>query len=536
MKFCFHVLKSSFTTVCLCAIMVLMASVSSAQISQTKRYELTQKGNDEMFTIISLKEKGLALVRGKNKYDEGKQKWDVILLDTALQEKFNFEILVKERYPLVGYEFVDDGHLYLLFRTGETNRNSLELIDLSLSEGRELGRYEIKPELDFKITHFNKAGQSMVLGGYVNNEPAILLYTMAENQIKVVPGFFQKDNELVELRVNQNQTFNVVIIDRSQRSERKLVFKIFDESGKMLLEDIVPIAEERTLQTAISSSLQREELLIMGSWGERQGKQSTGFFSLAVDPFSEQKINYLTFGQLEHFTDYINPKRAERIKESALEAATNGKIPSFSTHVMPYRIEEHKEGYLMLSEVYQPTTQSSSYYSNPYGPGGYGPYAYNSYFPGYYPGMRMYRPYNYGNNVRNTDEIKTYAGVLTAFDPAGQLKWDFSFKLDELKKLSLEQVTDFYYNGGNVYFVYKKESEIRYKIINDDDGTAKEDVAKIMTKFPEDEIRSDRNYEDGIKHWTGNTFYVWGYQTVRNVTHADDRIRDVFFINKVVVD
>jgi hypothetical protein len=64
----------------------------------------------------------------------------------------------------------------------------------------------------------------------------------------------------------------------------------------------------------------------------------------------------------------------------------------------------------------------------------------------------------------------------------------------------------------------------------------REGVEKIMTKYPEDEIRSDRNFEDGIKHWTGNTFYVWGYQTVRNVTHSDDRNREVFFINKVVVE
>jgi hypothetical protein len=536
MELCICFFKKFLTPVLVCVVAVTVVITSEGQIVQTRRYEQVQKSSDEMFSIISLNEQGLALVRSKNKYDEGKQKWDVILLDTAFQEKFSFDILVKERYPLVGYEFVGDSHLYLLFRTGETNRNSLELIDLSISEGRELARYEIKPELDFKITHFNKAGQSMVLGGYVNNDPTVLLYNMAENQIKVVPGFFQKDNELVELRVNQNQTFNVVIIDRSSRSERKLIFKTFDDTGKLLLEDIVPIGEDRTLQTAISSSLHREELLILGTWGERQGKQSNGYFALSVDPFSEQKINYLSFGQLNHFTDYMNQKRADRIKESALEAATNGKIPSFSTYVMPFRLEEHKSGYLMLSEVYQPSTPANSYYNNPYGPYSYNPYSYSPFWPGYYPGMRMYRPYSYGNNVRNTDEIKIYASVLTAFDPSGQLKWDYSFKLDELKKLSLEQASDYYYDGMNVYFFYKKESEIRYKVIDDDEGMVKEGVEKVLTKYPEDEIRSDRNYEDGIRHWTGNTFYVWGYQTLRNVNHSDDRIRDVFFITKLVVE
>jgi hypothetical protein len=67
------------------------------------------------------------------------------------------------------------------------------------------------------------------------------------------------------------------------------------------------------------------------------------------------------------------------------------------------------------------------------------------------------------------------------------------------------------------------------------DGAAKESSQKIRLSDPADEIRSENESEDGIKHWTGNTFYMWGYQTIRNV-HKDDRVRDVFYINKVVVE
>jgi hypothetical protein len=516
-------------------IIITMTGVfSHAQIIQTHRYEKNQKGSDEFFTVISLEEKGIALIREKNKYESGKQKWDVILLDTALQEKFAFDVLVHERHPMIGYEYAGN-QLFLLFRTGDNNKSDLELIEININEGRESQRYDIKTDLDFKITHFNKVGNGIVLGGYVSNEPAVLLYTMPDKQMKIVPGFFQKENELVELRVNQNQTFNVVIIDRSDRNDRKLVFRTFDETGKLLLEDLVSIGDDHTLQTAISSSLKREDLLILGSWGERQGKQSTGIFSLPIDPFSDQKINYLSFGQLNHFTDYLSSKRAERIKENAKEAADNGKIPAFSTYVLPYRVEEHKDGYLLLAEVYNPTNPGNSYYSNPYGPNSFNPYYYNPFWPGYYPGMRMYRPYSYGNNVRNAEEIKTQSSVLMAFDPSGKLKWDYSFKLDDVKKLSVEQVSDYYYDGSTVYFFYKDESEIKWKMISQDEGLVKEGVEKVMLDSPQDELRSDRDYEEGIRQWVGNTLYVWGYQTIRNNTH-DDRVRDVFFINKVVVE
>lgn len=519
-------------------LLLTLGCISSyAQPRQTHRFEAKQKNSDEYYSIIPLKEEGLALLREKNKYTGGKRHWELILLDTALQERKTFDVEVEHRYPLIGYEHTK-GSLYLLYRTGENNRNSFELINIDLEEGKESSRNEIKPELDFKLTHFSKVGSTMALGGYVSNEPAVLLYSMDDNQIKVVPGFFQKDNELIDLRVNQNQTFNAVIVDRSTRSERKLIFRTFDQTGKLLLEDVVPIEEDRSLQTSISSTLEREDLAILGTWGDRQSKQSTGFFSLPVDPFNEQKINFIAFGELEHFTDYLNPKRAQRIKENTHEDVLAGRKPSFTAYVMPFRLQEYKKGYLLLAEVYHPSNNVNPYYNSPYSNPYYSSpyYYYNPFWPGYYPGMRMYRPYAYGNNVRNSDEIKTHASVLIAFDANGKPVWDHSIKLDEIKKPALEQVADYYYNDDEVYFIYKKESELLIRIINTNDGSSKEITEKIRLNDPVEEIRSDKDYEDGVRHWVGNSFYVWGYQTIRNVQLKDERIRDVFYINKVVVD
>lgn len=516
------------------SVFIFSNSYLHAQLRQTHRFETKQKGNDENFSIISLKEEGLALLRERQKYEDGKQLWELILLDTALQQKAAIDLPIEPRHPFVGYEYVP-GYLCLLYRTGETNKNSFELIDLNIAEGKENKRYDIRPELDFKLSHFSKAGSNIVMGGYVSNEPAVLLYNLNENQLKVVPGFFQKDNELVDLRVNQNQTFNAVIIDRSTRSERKLVFKTFDQTGKLLLEDIVPIGDDRSLQTSITSTLIREDLMVLGTWGERQGKQSAGFFTLPVNPFTEQKINYLAFGELEHFTDYLSAKRAERIKVNTRKNVSEGRIPSYSAYVMPFKVEEHPEGFLLLAEVYNPSSNTNPYYNSPYAnPHYYNPYHYNPFWPGYYPGMRMYRPYQ-GYNLKNANEIKTHASVLVAFDASGKPKWDQSIELDDLKRPALDQVSDYYYAGSNVYFVYKKESQLMIKTIAISDGSTKATVEKIKLKEPHEEIRNEREIEGGIKHWIGNSFYIWGYQTIRNVQRKNERVRDIFYINKAVV-
>lgn len=530
----FERLKKGLPIVAIMGVLLFGTTETIAQVAQTHRFESKQKMNDEYFTIIPLKQDGLILLREKNDYEDGKQIWDCILLDSALTERKNLSLPIEPRYTLIGYEYVGS-RLYLLYRMGEHTKSNLELIDIDIASGTESKRYEIKPELDFRITHFTKAGENMILGGYVSNEPALLIYKMSENQINVVPGFFQKDNELVDVRVNQNRTFNAVVIDRSTRSARKIIFKTFDEDGKMLLEDVVPIEDDRSLQTSISSTLEREDMMILGTWGERSGKQSSGFFSLPIDPFGEQKINYITFGQLEHFTDYMNPKRAARIRENAREAAVEGRRPSFSTYVMPYRVQESKDGFLMLAEVYSPSSSSNPYFNSPYSnPYAMNPNFYNPFW-GYYPGMRMYRPtYPYSGTSRSPDEIKSYAAIVVAFDASGKPKWDQSFSLNDLKKPTLEQVSDYYFNEKGVVFIYKKQSELKIKTVEVASGEGKESSERIKLLEPQDEIRHEREYEDGIRYWYDNTFYVWGYQTVKNVS-KEDRTRDVFYINKVVV-
>lgn len=517
------------------ALLLSLTANTFAQILQPSRYEKEQETKDELFTVISLREHGIALLRATNEYSRNKRDWEIIVLDSGLQEKHTITFSIETRYPLAGYD-VSGKNLYLLYRTGETNKNDFVLLDFNTDDTTTWHRHEIKPELDFQITHFASVSSSVILGGYVSNDPTVLLYDMKEKTIKVVPGFFQKNNELVDLRVNQNETFNVVLIDRSVRAERKLIFRTYDRLGNLLLDDTVPIGDDRSLHTGITSELKREDLMVMGTWGDKQGKQALGFFTLPIDPFAEQKINYYYFGELENFLGYLNPKREERIKTNTVEDIREGRRPSFSAYVIPYRIAESAAGFMMLAEVYQPSNNTPNqnyqagypYYGNPYS-------YYNSFFPGYYPGMRMYRPYQYGNNVKSTNNVKTYQTALIAFDGQGKIKWDESIKLEDVERGSLEQVGDFYADKNSIVFMHKDESDLKISLIDRNAGTTTELTEKIKTLDPLDEIRKDTDAEGGVKFWTGNSFYAWGLQTLRNNTRKTNKTRDVFYINKIVV-
>lgn len=518
----------TYKRLCLFSLWLITFNVT-AQVLQPHRFEHEQKNYDDYYHVISLKEKGLALFRDKEKYKNNNKLWELIFLDTTLNKTATLELEILHRHKMLGYEIADD-RLYFLFRTGETTKNDLVLIEVSYA-GKEIARYEVKPELDLRLTHFIKAGDNFIFGGYVNNEAVIVLFEPETKNMKVIPGFFQKDTELVDLRTNQNQTFNTVLINRGLRGERKMFFRTFDSTGKQLLEDVIQIEENMTLQTGITSELKREDLLVAGTWGDRNSKQSHGFYAVSVDPFSAQKIQYIDFGRLNHFVDFLKEKRASKIKENAKEDAKAGKEPSFTSHVMPFRIAENNSGFYLLAEVYNPSSSASMNGPYPYPNNPYGPYPY---WPGgfYYPGLsRMYRPYMYGQQTNSTD-VKTLATVLVAFDGNGQVKWDQSIKVEDINLPGVEQISDFTVTNEKAFLIYKKESELKVKTVVLGDDASTEHTENVKTLEDADVIRSEKESENGVRHWYKNSFYVWGYQTIKNATR-EDRVRDVFYINRV---
>src|SRR5688500_20239995 len=84
--------------------LILVSTTSFGQLFQKGRFERPQKNSDDYYNVISLKEEGLALFRERDKYKASNQIWELILLDTAMQEKSTIELQVNSRYKMVGYE------------------------------------------------------------------------------------------------------------------------------------------------------------------------------------------------------------------------------------------------------------------------------------------------------------------------------------------------------------------------------------------------------------------------------------------------
>ncbi|MDL5049276.1 hypothetical protein QQ054_24995 [Oscillatoria amoena NRMC-F 0135] len=436
-----------------------------AQLSQPHRFEKEIKFSEEDYSVISMEENGLALVRETKRYKAGNRTWEFVMLDSTLAQQQSLEIEIDQRKSLIGHEF-DSAFFYLLFRSEESVKTILDLVEINLRTA-EIKRTEIKPELSVTLTHFSKVGPNFVFGGYVTGEPTVLLLGSDQQSMKILPGFFQKETELVELRGNKNNTFSVILIDRSQRDNRKLVFRIFDATGKELLEDVIAIEGKKSLQTAVVSSLIRDDLMLLGTWGSMNSKQSAGFYAVPVDPFSDQQITYTAFAEMSNYLSYLKEAKRKRITQNTKVALQAGKIPDFINYIRPLKIMEYPKGFLLLAEVFVPASSAGQFNDNyPYYPtyptpySYYGPY-YGNYSPYY---NRMYSPYNYGNPfMRQSDDIKITRSVLVSFTPNGAVEWDQIMELNNIRMSSLEQISDFCLTTEYLYFIHKKESGLRLK-------------------------------------------------------------------------
>ncbi len=524
------------------ALLILKAAAGIAQLSQPARFELTHESDDHAFTIVSLRDNGIGMIRQKQKSEGNRKLWEIILLDTALQQTWSTQIALDNRLALVGYEYAP-GELFFLFRQDEYNMGDLHLIRIYLFS-RAIQEFDITPKLDFRLTHFTVVGNSALLGGYVTRQSTVFLFEMGANHLKVIPGFFIDNTELLEMKANQNKTFNILLAERGVREKKLLLLKTFDESGSLLLEDDIEVDPNKTILAGTTSTLENDELFLAGTWGLGTSKQSAGYFSVLVDPFNKQPVHYYDFGELRHFFDFLPPKRATKIKGRADKRRQAQKPPYYRTNVHIVKIEESAKGFLLLAELYIPATNSNyppynnnnPYYANSY----YNPYGFNPMMGRYYNSPYYNSPYSYynppyGTSNRNTDVTLIHSS-LVIFDQQGKLKGDFGFAMADVKLPTLDQVSDFYASGKFIQF-YKKEKEI-YVATNWEDGNGSEqDTAKIRLKSVQDVVRNESEDQGGVRYWFGPFAYAWGYETIKNKNEqSGDHVRYVYYVNKIKME
>jgi hypothetical protein len=196
--------------------------------------------------------------------------------------------------------------------------------------------------------------------------------------------------------------------------------------------------------------------------------------------------------------------------------------------------------YILVAEAFNPTFR----YQNNYPYGGFGsPFGFGSPWGG------MYSPYGwgwglwsmnpwyggsrgfFGNNQQVFDGWQYTHAVVAGFDKRGNLLWDNSFEIDNVKTMKLKEKVRTSLRDGQVTLFYSNNGVIRSKAVKGnlvlDNGPAHEKV--ITTAREGDKVR--RNTNEDLEYWYDNYFLAWGYQRIQN--EAEGGRRNVFYLNKI---
>ncbi len=479
-----------------------------AQVQQPLRVEVELQPNDDHYMVMSMQENGVVLFRElADRPDPRKRVWEVVRLDTLLQEVFIKNYFVDFETELVGYEYRDE-HFYLLFREGQYSKDDLKIIKINMLT-REEQHFEIKQIVPITLTEFSIVGDAALLGGYVNFRPAMIHYSFELQKIKVLPGIYRNHSELLELDINdENNTFTILMTERTRDKRSTVSVKRFDARGELLQNVQLEPLPNSSILYGQTTNLPGKEQFIVGTYSHKRSTYSRGIFIARLDPNSSEppKPKYYNYGDLKNFFNYMKAKRAARVKQRVERRKIKGKKLRFNYRLLVHDIVQENGRFLMIGEAYYPK---------------YGSYSAFSYYPGY--GNMAFEGYKY-----------THA-VVIAFDQKGNLVYDNSFEINDVLTYQLEQLVSINLQEGNVILLYTYEDVIRSKIIQGNQVLEGKAFNEIELAFENDIIGNNNNKVGGLKKWYGDYFFAYGVQKIRNPNMiAAEMNREVFYINKII--
>lgn len=505
-----------------------------AQLVQTKRYELEKKNTDSYFNVASVGGRGLLIYRETDEYrrNEG-DVWEITALDTALTEKWKQELIIDNKYIFKGFEQGPE-KAYMLFSESESVNSNYQLVTIAVDDG-EILRYEIENEIAIELSHLIVVDNHLILGGYVRYSPTLVSYNIGDDNVNVVPGFFKDRSNIVDLRANDNGTFNILTLEKDYGGYA-IKLRTYAPQGDILFEKTIEMDKQYKVLDGKSAGFVDGNIALTGTYGLSASYYSQGIYFIIVKPEGQKDIiKYFNFSELEHFFDYMGPRRSARIKRKIESKRSKGKEFRYSSRLLMHQVRKHGEGYLLAAEIYNPQYEKLGS-RNIYSPYAYGFGTDNDF--GFTTAARqdyVKRPGKL-SHVEDANHFEYLESVVLKLSSTGELLWDNSFEIKDVKTFSLEQVVGLSAGMGKLNLVYKSDENIHYKVINQSETLAKAEE-KIKLENENDVIKSTYDGVGSAQHWYDDYFYVWGFHKIQNKLNPDvENRRSVLFINKVMLE
>ncbi|MDB5269988.1 MAG: hypothetical protein JWP58_3028 [Hymenobacter sp.] len=353
-----------------------------------------------------------------------------------------------------------------------------------------------------------------------------LLLDVATGQMQYLPSVYEPLPTQLTFVADAASRRAEYVLSQTNGRKSRLLLKRLTEKGQLVSSEFVQAESDRSLITAqLTPPQDTTARLLMGTYSLRDPTYAQGLFatdlSKGANTGSKPPLRFYDFLHLKHFFDYLKPSRQARLRLRT-ERRIARAVPPLRWH---YRLLLHEllpqpdGGYVLVAEVYYPHYR----YNN-----------YGSYTGPLYSGIGNQYGSPYGS-ARIFDGYETTHALVCGFDRAGNLIWDNTFVVENLRRSELEEAVRLQaLPDGRLVLAYLDEDKLRYKLVRGAESSPNDQQVPIQIGAGATDNGAEHatdTYQADLLPWFGSRFVASGYQHVR-VERGKDR--DVFFLNSVV--
>jgi len=481
-------------------VLVMQSSMAISQVQQPARLEIPIGPYDDIECFNS-GEDGVYIVKANQDISTRQVVWDIHFVDTSL----NIKNRVEFRYTNAMKYLMNTSHRgdpYFLFANFERGR--LEVIRFNNPTG-DTTVYGILNPFAYTLLDFHVTDEAALLSGYYNEKPVILHHSFRTGRVKVVPGLYRDRSQLVQVEVNDDASFDVMVQQPTANRRKGLMIRRYSPQGVLMFESKLAPVDKNFLFGRLLS-LPSGEILVTGTWTPNRTEFSRGIFVANISLTGANRIRYYNYADLENFFTYMRDGKEARVKRRIERRKIKGKRLKFSYRMLVHNLLEADDTYVMLGEAF---------------------------YPKYTP---IYRAtYAYQSVAANILEGYQYThAVVIGFDKTGNLVWDNSFEIQDVLTMQLRQYV--YADAGEdeIALLYSIDEEIRTKYIRQEEMVDQKDTKPIALRYSSDILIDSERTESGFERWFGESYYAYGVQNIKNGIDTEvARNRRVFYLNKI---
>jgi len=483
-------------------LVILLSEVPCiAQATDSDRYELTldDRAVYESPKVAALGKDGVLIYHKVR--DKAKDFLEVIKIDTTLTENWRGGIPI-EKNLIVSKVETQDHIVYALLHSAGYGGYDFQVIAMDVRT-QNYNTYVVKNLIPLKPTDFKISSNGLLIGGYFNDIPVVLHFNIITGRSRLLPGFFNDVGVLNQIKVYGNGLIDIIVSTKNIQRKKVLWLRTYSSEGDLINTTIL---QDENKNLIFGRSLRKPDgtQIVAGNFALRNSDYSKGVFITEIDPDGVYTLRYHNFSDFENYFKYMKPSREARVKERIERRKLKGKKIRYTYLFQTHELHQYGDEYLLLGETFYPRY----YYLNSFG-------YYNR-------GDRIFDGYRY-----------THA-LIVGFDQDGELVWDNTFEMNDVKTFDIIQYVKLAPRGEQLGLLYLYENEVRSKTINQNQVLKEKSKQPLKLKYDSDNVKEKKTVTSFLEYWYSPYFLAWGIQEVSHSNTGNDfSDRTVLFINKI---